>query len=199
MITKTLKEIRKEQILKAASKMFGRKGYWKTDMESIALLAKTGKGTIYRYFKNKEDLFLSLIDHALEELSERIDVGLSGIESVFERIKKAISTYLEFFEENFIYFNIINQENPMLKTKVAKKFWKKFFAKFDKIEENFKIGISTGLIKKFKSKDLIFLLIGMMHGEIQQWILDGRKYNLKDKGLIISEVFLKGVEKKNGK
>ncbi|RKY31301.1 MAG: hypothetical protein DRP67_02825 [Candidatus Omnitrophota bacterium] len=190
-----IREKRKKQILKAAAEIFGKRGYWKTDMESIAKKAHIAKGTIYLYFKNKENLFLSIIDSGLDALSERMEEELSGIKDFFNKIKRSIQIYLEFFEKNFVYFNIITHENPGLGVKVSEKFWKKFFEKFKKIEDDFKKGISSGIIKNLPVKDAIFSLIGILHGIIDQWILSGRKYSLKRKANTVFEIFVNGIRR----
>jgi AcrR family transcriptional regulator len=188
---------RKREILNAAAIIFSKKGYWKTDMESIANLAKIGKGTIYRYFKNKEDLFFSLLDRALDELFEKLNTGLVAVrkKDICGKTEKIVSIYLGFFEERFRYFNIITEEYPGLRLKAREKFWKKFIEGFNQIGRIFKDGISENIIEEYKSDDMVFLLIGMMHGAIQQWVLHGRKYSLKDKTAVISKIFLKGVVK----
>ncbi len=191
-----IKEKRRKQILKVAAEIFGKRGYWKTDMESIAKKANIAKGTIYLYFKNKEDLFLSIVDSGLNALSERMKEELSGIKDFLKKLKRSIQIYLEFFEKNFVYFNIIIQENPGLGVKVGEKFWKKFFEKFRKIEEDFRKGISSGIIKSLSPKDAIFSLIGILHGIIHQWILSGRRYSLKRKANIVFEIFVNGIRRR---
>jgi len=190
-----IKKNKKEKILDVAGKVFGKKGYWKTDIETIASMTKLGKGTIYLYFKNKEELFLAVIDRVLDTLSSKMKEEVSSEKNIIEKIKKAIYVYLEFFEKHFPYFNIILHENPGFKIKVSERFWKRFWEKFDIIENDFKIGISKGLIKNIPIKDAIFALIGMLHGVIHQWILSGRKYPLKKKSYQISKLFLEGIKK----
>ena len=54
---------RKSQILEAAFEVFINKGYSKTTMDDIVESSGLSKGALYHYYKNKKDLFLSLIDH----------------------------------------------------------------------------------------------------------------------------------------
>ena len=62
--------IRKKEIIESAKKLFAKSGYYETHVESILREAKIGKGTFYLYFKNKEDLFITILDDFLTEWEE---------------------------------------------------------------------------------------------------------------------------------
>ncbi len=67
------KEKRRQQIIVAAKKIFSSKGFHKTTMEDIAKKAELSPGTLYLYFKNKDELFASLSMRLLHYLSIRIN------------------------------------------------------------------------------------------------------------------------------
>lgn len=56
------KQVKREAILKAALEVFAEKGYHATGIADIAARLESGHGTIYRYFKNKLDIFLTLYE-----------------------------------------------------------------------------------------------------------------------------------------
>ncbi|MCL5408758.1 MAG: TetR/AcrR family transcriptional regulator [Candidatus Omnitrophica bacterium] len=190
---------KKEQILKEAAKIFSKKGYWKTDVDSIAQKLQLGKGTIYRYFTSKEDIFISLIDRILDQLIDTLKKEIRKNDDFFKKIDSWVYIYLEFFEKNYIYFNVITQENPGLKTKIFGNFWKKVFDKGIDIENDFEIAKKEGIIKDISPKEGMFILIGMIHGLTHHWWLSNREYSLKNKSKLISETFLKGIEKDGAK
>ncbi|MCB2167813.1 MAG: TetR/AcrR family transcriptional regulator [Deltaproteobacteria bacterium] len=66
------REQRRRQILKAARKVFSSNGFTKTTMEDIAREAELSPGTLYLYFKNKDELYASLSVEVLEHLHERL-------------------------------------------------------------------------------------------------------------------------------
>ena len=66
------KETRIEEIQNAARKVFFEKGYQSSTIEEIAKDAGVAKGTVYFYFENKDDLYMSLMEHTTEDLCERI-------------------------------------------------------------------------------------------------------------------------------
>jgi AcrR family transcriptional regulator len=66
------KETRIEEIQNAARKVFFEKGYQSSTIEEIAKEAGVAKGTVYFYFENKDDLYMSLMEYTTDDLCERI-------------------------------------------------------------------------------------------------------------------------------
>ena len=88
------KEIRRQQILAAAKKLISRKGFNKTTMGDIAAEAELSPGTLYIYFKNKEELFTSLSIRILQFLYIRVEqaikTGNKNPEKKLENLIEAI-------------------------------------------------------------------------------------------------------------
>ncbi|MGC8976323.1 MAG: TetR/AcrR family transcriptional regulator [Candidatus Ratteibacteria bacterium] len=189
-------ENKKELILKIAEKIISEKGYTKTTIDEIAKKSGIGKGTFYLYFKNKEDLFLSIIENGLEKLIENIKKELEKIDDFFERLKKGIEIYLAHHEKNYYLFKILLQEKPFLKRKSFEDFWKNFFKKWENfMKDGFKKEMEKGKIKKLDLDDILFSLIGILHGNIHKWIINERKYSLVEKRDVIFEIFVNGIKK----
>ncbi len=92
-------ELRREQILAAATSHFASHGYQDSDLQVIANDLGIGKGTIYRYFASKEVLFKSALDRGLQELTLAIDRALPPGSDPLGSFITAIQTYLSFFRE----------------------------------------------------------------------------------------------------
>ncbi|MCP4133478.1 MAG: TetR/AcrR family transcriptional regulator [bacterium] len=69
-------ERRKEHILECAQTVFAEKGYYETQVSDIVKVAKIAKGTIYQYFKNKEDVFLSLLNIYLDAWAQEMTLDI---------------------------------------------------------------------------------------------------------------------------
>ncbi len=67
---------KKEQIMKAAESLFADRRYHELTIDEIAKVAKVGKGTVYRYFKDKEDLFMQTAGWGWEELCDALEQGM---------------------------------------------------------------------------------------------------------------------------
>jgi AcrR family transcriptional regulator len=103
---------RGEEILKAATSVFARYGYRNADVQLIADEVGIGKGTIYRNFPTKQDLFFACVERGIKHLDERMmnckDTSLNI--APMERLKLAVRTYFQFFEENADLVELFIQE-----------------------------------------------------------------------------------------
>jgi AcrR family transcriptional regulator len=94
-------EQRKKQILECAKKLFARKGYYQTQISDIQHEAGVARGTIYQYFKNKDDIFKTLLENLHKEMKDvisskpaNLEEDFSSGEKVFRyRIKKAFALF----------------------------------------------------------------------------------------------------------
>jgi AcrR family transcriptional regulator len=68
---------RRKEILLAAEKLFAAKGFFPTTMSEIAQEAQFGTGSLYKYFKSKEDLYFTLIDEKTAEINGSVKAELS--------------------------------------------------------------------------------------------------------------------------
>jgi len=101
---------KRKQILDAAYIVFSRKGYHKATVDEIIALADTGKGTVYNYFVNKEQLFYTLIkEHSLP--FEAILAGIVASPKLpLEKVESIIKAFLEFYIENADLWRVVMYE-----------------------------------------------------------------------------------------
>lgn len=113
--TEDLVASRQEEILEAAAKLFGKHGYADTDTQLLADKLGVGKGTLYRYFPSKRDLFLAAADRVMRKLRDEIDGCIDGIADPLERIEVAIRAYLRFFALHPEFVELLMQERAQFK------------------------------------------------------------------------------------
>ena len=89
------KAVRTEEIQTAAKRVFVNKGFVNTSMDEIAAEAHLSKGTIYLYFKNKDDLYVSLMLPVIEVLGEHLTRFAEELESGTFTDKEALA--IEFY------------------------------------------------------------------------------------------------------
>lgn len=91
---------KKDQIIEAAAQIFAQKGYSGAIMADIAIQANIGKGTIYEYFKSKEDLFFAVFEWFQKKTEKAATVGISSLGgSATDRLKVLNSTLMELWDE----------------------------------------------------------------------------------------------------
>src|SRR5580700_1190961 len=84
------RDIRRNNLLDAASRIFARQGYDAASVEDIAFEAGIGKPTVYRYFPSKEALFEAVFGQALDDLGNRLDAALLLPGSFEQRLLRLI-------------------------------------------------------------------------------------------------------------
>jgi AcrR family transcriptional regulator len=104
---KLLTDFRREEIISAALKIFGNKGFAATRAEDIANQAGIGKGTIYLYFRSKEDIYVAAVQHAIDQLNERIRGRLQVEEGIRQRIHVYVAVRLEFWLEQKSLYRLL--------------------------------------------------------------------------------------------
>lgn len=136
-------ELRRNQILDCAKKIFSNKGYYEAYVEDVIKEAHVGKGTFYRYFKNKEDLFIALLIKFLSEWEEMASISLAEFkpDNIQELFKLLIHRSFRFFQDNEDLCNIYLRVGPGLN-----KIFEPFLVQFEQKMLNYFIGyIQTGM------------------------------------------------------
>jgi AcrR family transcriptional regulator len=197
---------RRNEILQAARKVFSSKDYASATLDDIATVAELSKGTIYLYFQNKADLFLSTFEMGMEQvasvimdaISDNKDDPISGVKDIIQR-------ELLLFEENMDLFKIVTSEsahfdlhsemgrNNDFKKRMIKEISQSIIALTDYIQN----GIDMGLFKKVSPKDAASALLSIIRGFSFDWIMGLEEGSPRDKTEIIITIFLDGLRQKD--
>jgi AcrR family transcriptional regulator len=192
--------VHREEILSAAEKVFAAKGFFPTTMSDIAREAEFGTGTLYKYFKSKEDLYFTLIDEKVEEINRLVKAELSQKRSAVERVKKVLGLQFEFIEQNRDFFRIyISERNRFewtIKDDLGKGIYEKMVTYINLLAEVMKQGIDEGELKSLNPRDLAHALVGIVNSFVFEWIISQEAYPLISKLDSILEIFLGGAQQK---
>jgi AcrR family transcriptional regulator len=93
-------------ILEAAEKVFARSGYYQARMDDIAEEAELAKGTLYYYFKSKDEIYLALLKREAQKVHEEIRSLITEDSPLFQDLQRALTFYLEFFDKNPAYLKM---------------------------------------------------------------------------------------------
>ena len=197
------KQIRQDDILRAAERIFARRGYYKATIQDIAGEAQYAVGTLYLYFKDKQSLYLTLIEKKFSDLISIVKNKVDGTKDIKGKIEVLIEEQLSYFEENQDFFRIYFSERGGLrwtiKDRISQSAVEKFMRYLDYI---------ATLIKKAQEKNLIrmdleprrvaYILASMLNAVILPWLKreSSKKGGLKNMSAFVMDVFLNGVAKK---
>jgi AcrR family transcriptional regulator len=136
-----------EKIIFEAEKEFASNGYYGASVDNIAFNSNVGKGTVYRYFGDKDSLFLEVVRKLLGMFSEKIKRRSKAF-TFKEYLSNLVENYTEIFYEEKDYVKVIYHS---ISKSFTDKNWNRNFndfkdAEFDLIKEMIEIGIGTGEI-----------------------------------------------------
>ncbi|WRP08035.1 TetR/AcrR family transcriptional regulator [Rossellomorea aquimaris] len=104
---------RKKQVLEAATNSFSLFGYKATTMDQVAKLANVGKGTIYTFFKNKEELFDEIVSSLINEMKREAEEVIDPQETFSENVHRALFRMLEFRKEHKLTIKLYQEAREM--------------------------------------------------------------------------------------
>lgn len=112
-------EDRKVSITRAAEKTFAAFGYKATTMDLVARVAGVGKGTIYTFFKNKEELFYEIMNQFIRKIKKVATDAIHPDDGFFDNLHRALFQVLEFRKEHQLSIKL-TQEIKEIGTAQAK-------------------------------------------------------------------------------
>ena len=185
------KEIKRESIIQAAIEVFSKKGFQASTISEIAERAGVADGSIYQYFKNKEDLFFSIPIEKTKEFRTQLELHLAGISGAFNKIRKFVWYLLYFFTVNPEYGRLL-----MLEMRVSKSFVKTDTYNFLKqsvspILEIITEGQREGVVRTDTDLYILrHLVLGTLEHIVSRWLLKDGKYDLLEHHQEVSRLII---------
>ncbi|CAM5267125.1 TetR/AcrR family transcriptional regulator [Bacillus safensis] len=160
---------RRQMILDGATKAFTQFGYKATTMDLVAKLANVGKGTIYTFFKNKEELFDEIFTSLLMEMRKIADEAMDEEKSFSENLHLALFAILEFRKNHQLTIKIF-QESAELGTSAVKEMIEKMEQMIIRyIKTKVKEAIDKGDIKPCDPELTAFVMVKLYIALIFDW------------------------------
>lgn len=176
---------RKNHILDAARTLLFKKGIHSTTVNQIAKLSELSVGTIYLYYKNKEEIFAALQKEGFEILYKLIVKAEKAGSTPVEKVNNIAQTYVDFSENYKNYFDILNYFlstpellfPPTIKNRIDKTAGRSLQILVDAIAE----GVNSGVFKKVDPVKHAVTLWGALHGlihfkKLEETLLQNENY-----------------------
>ncbi len=151
MIILTMAQEKKEQILASASECFAKYGYQKTTLEDIGQKIGLSKASIYYYFKNKEEIFTTIILDEFQQFMTKLHDTIEEDMNCEQKIFNYFEQKLRFVQKSMILHQLTDIEPEKLQRLVSS--WQEILAKMKKEEKNFMAKILEACIKHGQIKE----------------------------------------------
>lgn len=100
---------KRERIIEAATQSFSEYGFKGTTMDRVARIAKVGKGTVYVFFKNKEELFAEIVNRHISQMMSVADEAFQEELPIHENIQKVIEAIFDYRKNQSLQIKIIQE------------------------------------------------------------------------------------------
>ena len=192
----TFRELRfaekKEGILNTAAEIFARKGYEKTTLEEIAAELKMTKGSLYYYFRGKEDILFQslLIAHRLANDVLRKIAAKKGL-SPKEKLSLAIKEHVKVLTKKFVYATL-RQQDLLLPGKLRDAV----MAERDRFQNTFmriiREGIEDGSFRQADRKMISFAILGSVNW-VARWYSPNGPLSPEEIGNALADYLVEGL------
>ena len=186
-----------EKILRAAIKVFAKNGFHNSKISQIAKEAGVADGTIYLYFKNKDDILIRLFEEKLDEIIDDLNAQIGQTDDPREKFKIFVRKHLTTVEKARNLSEVISvelrQSHKFMKEYHPQKFGEYLNILSRIIREGkekgiFRSGLMPGIIKRS--------IFGALDEMVLYWVLTPNpKYDLETCVNQVTDFFLRGLEK----
>jgi AcrR family transcriptional regulator len=154
----------REQILLEAKHLFIEQGYHGLSMRQIAEAVGVSKAALYYHFRDKEELFLAILEIYLDEIEAILDRVQAEGTTCRQQITALVDAILSQPAEQRAVIRLASQEMSQLNVEARQAFKQTYHKKFiDKIQAILKAGVESGELKPIDTGVATWALLGMMY------------------------------------
>jgi AcrR family transcriptional regulator len=182
--------------------LFAEHGYADTDTQLLAEKLQVGKGTIYRYFRSKRELFLAAADRVMRLMRQSIDSRIEGIDEPFERLGVAIHAFLSFFAKHPEYVELLIQERAQFKDRKKPTYFVHRETNIKRWQALYQSLIEAGRIRAMPVERITDVVGNLLYGTIFTNYFTGEQPSVEKQTRDILDILYYGIfsdtERKKG-
>ncbi|HYB52865.1 MAG TPA: TetR/AcrR family transcriptional regulator [Thermoanaerobaculia bacterium] len=183
-----------QQIIEAAVRVFARKGYYNSRVSDIAREAGIAAGTIYLYFKTKDDILVTLFRDKMADFVSNLRKAIADEPDAVAKVRRLVALHFRMLETNPELAEVVQVE-----LRQGQKFFRgasshEIGAYFSLIGSVLEEGVAQGSFRRdLPVKVATKMLFGAMDQMATSWVLGKRGYQLVGTAPAVAEIFLQGV------
>jgi AcrR family transcriptional regulator len=160
---------RRQQIVEAASKSFALFGYKATTMDQVAKIANVGKGTIYTFFTNKEQLFHEIMKSLIVDMKQVAERAVDPNKPFFDNLNAALEQLLEFREEHELALQLSHEVREIGTPMAVEGMQQIEGAVIGYIQQQVQMAVDKGEIKPCNSEMTAFVMLRLYMALTVDW------------------------------
>jgi TetR/AcrR family fatty acid metabolism transcriptional regulator len=187
---------KRREILRAAVPVFARSGFFNSKVSDVAKRAGVADGTIYLYFRNKDDLLISLFDQIMSEFVTRAVETLAMSDDVVEKLRRLAALHLNSLGRNrelAIVFQIELRHSSKFMSRFSRTRLADYFGLIRNVVRE---GQRSGRFRRELNEKIVTkCFFGALDEMVTNWILSPRSYNLGALSDLVVDLFVCGLER----
>lgn len=188
---------RRQKILDAAETVFSSHGYHEASLTEIAGRAGYAVGTLYLYFKDKADLYGSLLIDKMKQMVALFEGALTGGESAASCLRAAVHSQFAFHDTNRTFFEIFLHQHQVQSSPLHELQWREMEnlkrRNLAALEACMARGQARGELRPGPPRLLAVAFLGITLQMIRQWIREDGSGRLSDSAEFAADCFLHGA------
>ena len=183
-----------DRILEAAVKVFAEQGFFQSTVSQIAREAGVADGTIYLYFKNKDDILVQFFSYKTRQVFARFRVEVDGADNAVDKLRNLVRRHLEEFQNDrnmaMVYRAETHQNSRLVEAQIRE--MSKMY--LDIVSEIIEQGQKEGVIRRDLYLSLVKrFILGAVDEVINTWIHSDGKYDLVTMADPLVDLFIRGI------
>ncbi len=162
------KTLTRREILAAGRKLFSEKGLYECRVEEITERADIGKGTLYQYFRSKEELVFAVVQMGFADVAQRTTERTGRVASFEEIVSAIVESHLAFFAENPDLLKILHQVRGILKFNRPE--WRPLRGILEGHLEELATDLRRGVPNRGLSRPRARELANLLFGSVSGWL-----------------------------
>ncbi|MGH9347544.1 MAG: TetR/AcrR family transcriptional regulator C-terminal domain-containing protein [Vicinamibacterales bacterium] len=185
---------KRDAILKAATRVFARGGYFQSQVADVARAAGVAAGTVYLYFRGKDDLLVSIFERTMQDTLAAGRAAIAEVSDPGERLRRIARLHLERMGRDRD-LAVVFQVELRQSTKFMERFSSTYLRDYlGIIRDTIADGQAAGAFRGgFNPTIAAKALFGALDEMATNWILTQRQYSLAEQADEVIDLFLNGV------
>ena len=187
---------KRDLILRAATKVFAQHGYFQSQVADVARVAGVAAGTVYLYFKGKDDLLVSIFERSMKDVLAEVRAAIDQVEDPAARLRQIARLHLERLgrdKDLAVVFQVELRQSVKFMERFSETFLQDYFKL---IRQAIADGQQLGEFRKdISATTATKIFFGALDEMATNWVLSRRKYDLRTEADAVVDLFINGVQR----
>ncbi len=188
---------KRDLILRAATKVFAQNGFFQSQVADVARVAGVAAGTVYLYFKGKDDLLVSIFERSMNDVLAECRAAIDRIDEPAARLRELAHLHLGRLgrdKDLAVVFQVELRQSVKFMERFSESFLQDYFKL---IRQAIADGQQSGAFRKdISATTSTKIFFGALDEMATNWVLSRRKYDLNAEADAVVDLFINGVKRR---